>query len=103
MPSLAFMRSIDPAGAGMQPLGPAIRQPTKAPEPANKPTATPGVYEKPDGKLITNLPTPPSKPAAKLAEQFVIVAIVHDSYITTSYDPSIDHLSGAGSDIASLE
>ena len=59
MPSLASMRSVDPAGDSMQPLGPPIRETQHTPVPLPKPTGTPGVVQLPDGKLATNLPLPP--------------------------------------------
>lgn len=65
MPSLASMRSVDPAGDSMQPLGPPIRPQQGVAIPLPKPTGTPGVVQLPDGKLATNLPLPPAKPAVK--------------------------------------
>lgn len=62
MPSLASMRQLDPAGDGMQPPGPPVREVREAPKPAPKPTGTPGVVQMPDGKLQTNLPLPTQKP-----------------------------------------
>ena len=56
MPSLASMRSVDPAGDSMQPLGPPIRETQHTPVPLPKPTGTPGVYKAPDGKLVTAIP-----------------------------------------------
>jgi hypothetical protein len=59
MPSLASMRSVDPAGDAFRPLGPAIKPllPVQ-PVPVLKPTGTPGVFEQADGKLVTGLPLP---------------------------------------------
>lgn len=68
MPSLASMRSVDPAGDSMQPLGPPIRPQQGVTIPLPKPTGTPGVVQKPDGKLATDLPLP--KPL-----------VVHDSIV----------------------
>ena len=65
MPSLSSMRSLDPAGDSMQPLGPAVKPQTGTPIPLPKPTSTPGIVQLPDRKLATNLPHPPAKPAVK--------------------------------------
>jgi hypothetical protein len=60
------MRQLDPAGDGMQPLGPPERKQQGVAIPLPKPTGTPGVFEMPDGKLQTNLPLPPQKPAVRV-------------------------------------
>jgi len=60
------MRSVDPAGDSMQPLGPPIRETPVDPKPLSKPTGTPGIVQMPDGKLATDLPDPSAKPSTKL-------------------------------------
>lgn len=81
MPSLASMRQLDPGGDSFQPLGPPVREVREVSPPAPKPTGTPGVFEMPDGKLVTNLPDPSAKPAVK----------VHDSVCGLS-DEALDRV-----------
>jgi len=65
MPSLSSMRSVDPAGDSMQPLGPPVREVREVAQPLPKPTSTTGIVQMPDGKLATDLPLPGSKPLVK--------------------------------------
>lgn len=46
----------DPPGNEALPLGPAKPRPEPTPRRAYEPTATPGVYKGPDGKLVTAIP-----------------------------------------------
>ena len=68
MPSLSSMRSLDPAGDSMQPLGPPVREVREVAPALPKPTGTPGVVQMPDGKLATNLPLPPTKPVVNATD-----------------------------------
>lgn len=62
MPSLNAMRGLEPGAPSpeSQPLGPPIRPSQGTAIPLSKPTETPGIWERPDGKLETRLPTPPA-------------------------------------------
>jgi hypothetical protein len=52
------MRSVDGDNT-FQPLGPPKPRPAPAAPTLTQPTGTPGIVRGPDGKLETNIPTPP--------------------------------------------
>lgn len=65
MSSLNAMRGLEPGAPSpeSQPLGPPIRPSQGTAIPLSKPTETPGIWERPDGKLETRLPIPPARQA----------------------------------------
>ena len=79
MPSLNAMRGLAPDETDLtrQPLGHPTRPASGVPDTASKPTGTPGILQKPDGMLETQLPTPVGVPGSPLTP-FILPVLASD-------------------------